>query len=222
MYALGFTINTLTLLAMVLAIGLVVDDAIVVLENIYRHIEDGMQPVPAAIEGTREIGFAVIAMTLTLAAVYAPIAFAPGRTGRLFLEFALALAGAVVVSGFVALTLTPMMCSKLLRHNPNPGRIFNLIERGFTAFERGYRRAAAWPRLRPAPDRCSAGALGVAGLSGLFFMRSSSPSWRRRRTAACSRCAAPARKERRCAYTQPLQQPGGRASWPRCRRSNRR
>ena len=125
LFAMGFTINTLTLLAMVLAIGLVVDDAIVVLENIYRRIEDGMQPIPAAIEGTKEIGFAVIAMTLTLAAVYAPIAFAPGRTGRLFLEFALALAGAVVVSGFVALTLTPMMCSKLLKHNPNPGRLFN-------------------------------------------------------------------------------------------------
>src|SRR5262249_38075813 len=89
MYALGFSVNTLTLLAMVLAIGLVVDDAIVVLENIYRHIEDGMKPVAAAIKGIREIGFAVIAMTLTLAAVYAPVAFAPGRTGRLFLEFSL-------------------------------------------------------------------------------------------------------------------------------------
>src|SRR4030095_5805696 len=126
--------------AMVLAIGLVVDDAIVVLENVYRRIEAGMRPVPAAIAGTREIGFAVIAMPLTLAAVYAPIAFAPGRTGRLFLEFALALAGAVVVSGFIALTLTPRMCSRLRRHNPSPGRIVNLIERGFTAFEGGYRR----------------------------------------------------------------------------------
>ena len=116
----GFSINTLTLLALVLAIGLVVDDAIVVLENIYRHIEEGMQPFEAAIKGAKEIGFAVVAMTLTLAAVYAPLAFTPGRTGRLFAEFALALAGAVVVSGFVALTLSPMMSSKLLRHNPNP------------------------------------------------------------------------------------------------------
>ncbi|MCA3572396.1 MAG: efflux RND transporter permease subunit, partial [Aestuariivirga sp.] len=114
MYATGLTVNTLTLLAMVLAIGLVVDDAIVVLENIYRHIEEGMRPFGAAIKGAREIGFAVIAMTLTLAAVYAPIAFTPGRTGRLFLEFAVTLAGAVIVSGFVALTLTPMMCSRLL------------------------------------------------------------------------------------------------------------
>ena len=115
----GFTINTLTLLALVLAIGLVVDDAIVMLENIFRHIEEGLDPFSAAIKGAREIGFAVITMTLTLVAVYAPLAFTPGRTGRLFVEFALALAGAVVVSGFVALTLTPMMCAKLLRQ-PEP------------------------------------------------------------------------------------------------------
>ena len=117
MYATGLTVNTLTLLAMVLAIGLVVDDAIVMLENIYRHIEEGMKPYHAALKGSREIGFAIVAMTMTLAAVYAPIAFTPGRTGRLFLEFALTLAGAVVISGFVALTLTPMMCSKLLKHS---------------------------------------------------------------------------------------------------------
>ena len=117
MYAAGLTINTLTLLAFVLAIGLVVDDAIVMLENIYRHIEEGMKPFDAAMRGAREVGFAVVAMTMTLAAVYAPIAFTPGRTGRLFLEFALTLAGAVVVSGFVALTLTPMMSSKLLKHS---------------------------------------------------------------------------------------------------------
>lgn len=168
LFAMGFTINTLTLLAMVLAIGLVVDDAIVVLENIYRRIEHGMQPIPAAIEGTKEIGFAVIAMTLTLAAVYAPIAFAPGRTGRLFLEFALALAGAVVVSGFVALTLTPMMCSKLLKHNPSPGRVFNLIERGFTTFESGYKRALVATLAQR--TMVVGGALAVAALSGLFVM----------------------------------------------------
>jgi multidrug efflux pump len=104
----------------VLAIGLVVDDAIVVLENIFRHIEEGLTPFQAALKGVREISFAVVAMTLTLAAVFAPLAFTPGRTGRLFSEFALTLAGAVLVSGFVALTLTPMLCSKLLRHNPKP------------------------------------------------------------------------------------------------------
>ena len=140
----GFSINTLTLLALVLAIGLVVDDSIVVLENIYRHIEEGMKPFEAAIKGAREIGFAVVAMTLTLAAVYAPLAFTPGRTGRLFAEFALALAGAVVVSGFVALTLSPMMCSKLLRHNPTPGRFDSFMERRLTALSDGYARMLGW------------------------------------------------------------------------------
>ena len=140
----GFTINTLTLLALVLAIGLVVDDAIVVLENIYRHIEEGKAPLDAAIIGSKEIGFAVVAMTLTLAAVYAPLSFAPGRTGRLFTEFALALAGAVVVSGFVALTLSPMMCSKLLRHDPNPWFYDRWIERGLQALTRGYSKLLGW------------------------------------------------------------------------------
>ncbi len=139
MFALGFSINTLTLLSMVLAIGLVVDDAIVVLENIYRHVEEGMAPKQAAMKGASEIGFAVVAMTLTLAAVYAPVAFAPGRTGRLFLEFALTLAGAVLVSGFVALTLTPMMCSKLLKQNPKPSLFFRVLEGAFQGLERGYR-----------------------------------------------------------------------------------
>ena len=136
----GFSINTLTLLALVLAIGLVVDDAIVMLENIYRHIEEGMAPFAAAIHGAREIGFAIVAMTLTLAAVYAPLAFTPGRTGRLFVEFALALAGAVVVSGFVALTLSPMMCSLLLRHNPQPNWFDRSMERWLTALSAGYGR----------------------------------------------------------------------------------
>ncbi|MFZ1246922.1 MAG: efflux RND transporter permease subunit, partial [Azonexus sp.] len=128
MFALGFTINTLTLLALVLAIGLVVDDAIVVLENIYRHIEEGMPRRQAALQGAKEIGFAVVAMTLTLAAVYAPVAFMTGRTGKLFIEFALTLAGAVLVSGFVALTLSPMMCSILLKHDDKHGKAFMMIE----------------------------------------------------------------------------------------------
>ncbi|MDH5343411.1 MAG: efflux RND transporter permease subunit, partial [Betaproteobacteria bacterium] len=109
-WIMGFSINVLTLLGIVLAVGLVVDDAIVVLENIHRHVEDGMTPVDAALKGGREIAFAVVAMTVTLAAVFAPLAFSTGNTGRLFLEFALTVASAVVVSGFVALTLTPMMC----------------------------------------------------------------------------------------------------------------
>ncbi len=138
MLAAGFTINTLTLLAMVLAIGLVVDDAIVVLENIYRHIEEGMSPTAAAFKGVKEVGFAVVAMTLTLAAVYAPVAFSPGRTGRLFAEFALTLAGSVIVSGFVALTLSPMMCAKLLKHQPKRNAISSAIEAGLDGVTRGY------------------------------------------------------------------------------------
>jgi multidrug efflux pump len=140
----GFTINTLTLLALVLAIGLVVDDAIVVLENIFRHIEEGMSPFQAALKGTKEIGFAVVAMTMTLAAVFAPLAFAPGRTGRLFTEFALTLAGAVIVSGFVALTLTPMMCSKLLRHEAKPTRFDVWMESALDRLTRGYGSALSW------------------------------------------------------------------------------
>jgi multidrug efflux pump len=136
----GFTVNTLTLLALVLAIGLVVDDAIVVLENIYRHIEEGLDPFSAAIKGAKEVGFAVVAMTLTLAAVYAPLAFTPGRTGRLFVEFALALAGSVVVSGFVALTLSPMMCSQLLRHNAKPWFFDRWMENALNALTDGYER----------------------------------------------------------------------------------
>lgn len=139
--AAGFTINTLTLLALVLAIGLVVDDAIVVLENIFRHIEEGLTPFQAALKGVREISFAVVAMTLTLAAVFAPLAFTPGRTGRLFGEFALTLAGAVVVSGFVALTLTPMLCSKLLHHEARPSRFDTFMERLLVGLSSVYARA---------------------------------------------------------------------------------
>ena len=140
MLLLGFSINTLTLLALVLAIGLVVDDAIVVLENIYRHIEEGMPRHQAAIQGAREIGFAVLAMTLTLAAVYAPVAFMTGRTGKLFIEFALTLAGAVLVSGFVALTLSPMMCAQLLRHEEKHGKAFLLVENFLNWLNSGYKR----------------------------------------------------------------------------------
>ena len=167
MYMLGFSVNTLTLLAMVLAIGLVVDDAIVVLENVYRHIEEGKTPLQASFLGVREIAFAVIAMTLTLVAVYAPLAFATGRTGRLFIEFALTLAAAVLVSGFVALTLTPMMCSKLLRPHSQPGRISQGIENFLVWLTRGYRRLL----LRALRWRALVLLLGlaVAGASGVLF-----------------------------------------------------
>jgi len=138
--ALGYTINLLTLLALVLAIGLVVDDAIVVVENIHRHIEEGMQPVDAALVGAREIAVPVISMTITLAAVYAPIGFVSGLTGVLFREFAFTLAGAVVVSGIIALTLSPMMASKLLKPHQGTGRFGRLLDRIFASIRRRYER----------------------------------------------------------------------------------
>ncbi|HYO95134.1 MAG TPA: efflux RND transporter permease subunit, partial [Polyangiaceae bacterium] len=151
MLVLGFTINLLTLLAIVLAVGLVVDDAIVVVENVERNIRDGMTPFEAARKSARELVGPIIAMTITLAAVYAPIGFQGGLTGALFREFAFTLAGAVVISGVVALTLSPMMSSRLLRADHAPGRLPQLIDRGFTALQRGYTRAlAATLRMRPA------------------------------------------------------------------------
>jgi multidrug efflux pump len=132
MLALDYSINTITLLAWVIAIGLVVDDAIVVLENIYRHMEEGLQPIPAAIIGAREIGFAIVAMTLTLAAVYAPLGFTGGLTGILFSEFAFTLAGSVIVSGFIALTLSPMMCSRLLKYDDNPKSFTHKVDHIFS------------------------------------------------------------------------------------------
>jgi multidrug efflux pump len=168
MYLFGFSINTLSLLAMVLAIGLVVDDAIVMLENIYRHIENGMKPLDAAFKGSREIAFAIVAMTITLSAVYLPFAFSTGRSGRLFVEFALTLAGAVLVSGFVALTLSPMMCSKLLRHESKHGWFFELGERVLSALDRGYKRILGGLLDRPRMVVAGGGVV-VAGMVALFL-----------------------------------------------------
>jgi multidrug efflux pump len=140
MLALGFSLNLLTLLAMVLAIGLVVDDAIVVVENIYRHIEEGKQPIEAAILGAREIVGPVIAMTITLAAVYAPIGLLTGLTGTLFREFAFTLAGAVIISGIVAITLSPMMCSVLLTREMSEGWFARKVNQFFSAITRWYGR----------------------------------------------------------------------------------
>ncbi|MFO1435878.1 MAG: efflux RND transporter permease subunit [Gammaproteobacteria bacterium] len=140
----GFTINVMTLLALVLAIGLVVDDAIVVLENVHRRIERGMKPKQAAFEGSREIAFAVIAMTLTLATVFAPLAFLSGNTGRLFSEFALAVSAAVLVSGFVALTLTPMMCSQVLKADQRYGFFYRFGEIILNSITRAYGRLVEW------------------------------------------------------------------------------
>jgi hydrophobe/amphiphile efflux-1 (HAE1) family protein len=141
LYALGYSINLLTLLALVLAIGLVVDDAIVVVENIYRHIEEGMTPIEAALQGAREITGPVISMTITLAAVYAPIGFVSGLTGALFREFAFTLAGSVIVSGIVALTLSPMMCSRLLKPpQPGAGGFSAFLDRMFEGLRLRYQR----------------------------------------------------------------------------------
>ncbi|MBX3746221.1 MAG: efflux RND transporter permease subunit [Verrucomicrobiae bacterium] len=141
LYAFGYSINILTLLAMVLAVGVVVDDAIVVLENIFRHVENGMPPMEAAIRGVKEITTAVLAITVALVAVFLPIAFQSGTTGVLFREFALATAGAVVISAFVALTLTPTLCARMLRHTPSEhGRLYRVLEAFFLGIERWYQR----------------------------------------------------------------------------------
>jgi len=138
---LGFSINVLTLLALVLAIGIVVDDAIVVLENIHRRIEEGEPPLLAAVRGARQIAFAVIATTLVLASVFVPISFMEGSTGRLFTEFGIALAAAVLFSGLIALSLSPMMCSKLLKPLSGETRLYRATEPAFRAVISGYRWA---------------------------------------------------------------------------------
>jgi multidrug efflux pump len=143
LFVLGYSINLLTLLAMVLAIGLVVDDAIVVLENIHRHIENGRKPVDAAIAGMKEIFGPIVSMTITLAAVYAPIGFTEGLTGALFREFAFTLAGAVVISGIVAVTLSPMMSAKLLKPHGESRGFAALVDRVFTRLENWYGRRLA-------------------------------------------------------------------------------
>jgi multidrug efflux pump len=161
MFALGYSINNFTLLALTIAIGIVVDDAIIVLENAYRHQEElGKDPETAAREGTREIGFAVIATTASLIAVFVPLAFLQGSTGRLFNEFGLALAGAVFLSGFVALTLTPMLCAKILRVPKQHGRMFQALETGFTRLANGYAALLARALRHPAPV--------LAGTAGLL------------------------------------------------------
>jgi multidrug efflux pump len=144
MYFLGFSINNFTLLALTLAIGIVVDDAIIVLENAYRHQEELKEsPEEAATNGTREIAFAVLATTISLVAVFTPLAFLKGSTGRLFNEFGIAVAGAVIISGFVALTLTPMLCAKILRVPPRHGRLYRVLEEGFNRLSSGYARTLA-------------------------------------------------------------------------------
>ncbi len=157
MLLMGFTINLLTLLAMVLAIGIVVDDAIIVLENIHRHIEDGMSPRDAALRGARELAWPVVAMTTTLVAVYLPIGFQGGLTGVLFTEFAFTLAGAVLLSGVIALTLSPMMSAKMLKPHSEGGK---------SRFERWL--DTRFDRLRHGYQRRLHGALDTKGVIGIF------------------------------------------------------
>ncbi len=168
MYFLGFSINNFTLLALTIAIGIVVDDAIIVLENAYRHQEElHEEPEQAAVRGTNEIAFAVIATTVALVAVFTPLAFLQGSTGRLFNEFGIAVAGAVVISGFVALTLTPMLCAKVLRVPHEHGAIFKLFERGFNALAERYRTLLE--RVLRRRGLVVAGTLATVLLAGVFF-----------------------------------------------------
>src|SRR3989475_807567 len=169
MYFLGFSINNFTLLALTIAIGIVVDDAIIVLENAFRHQEELHEaPDQAAVNGTNEIGFAVIATTIALVAVFTPLGFLRGTAGRLLSEFGIAVAGAVVISGFVALTLTPMLCAKILRMQHQHGKVFQLFERGFNALSERYAQL-----LRRAVDHRVAvllGTLAVVAVSVFAFL----------------------------------------------------
>jgi len=152
MYFAGFTVNILTLLALVLAIGLVVDDAIVVLENVYRHMEMGKSRMRAAWDGSREIGFAVVATTISLVAVFVPVAFLTGTVGRLFNEFGISVAAAVAISGFVALTLTPMLCSRMLKplHGTSTSWAARSFDGFFNGLDRGYRATLGFALRRRA------------------------------------------------------------------------
>jgi len=172
MLLMGFSVNLLTLLAMVLAIGLVVDDAIIVVENVHRHIEMGKSRLDAAIDAAREIGMPVIAMTTTLVAVYAPIGFMSGLVGTLFTEFAFALAGAVVVSGVVALTLSPVLSAKVLHRKGEPGRFEAVVERFFERLAEGYRN-----RLSRTLDHVPVTmTFAAVVLASIYFMFVTTPS----------------------------------------------
>jgi HAE1 family hydrophobic/amphiphilic exporter-1 len=143
MYALGFSINNMTLLALTLSVGFVVDDAIVMLENIVRHIENGMRPFEAALKGSREIGFTIVSITFSLVAVFIPVLLMGGMVGRIFREFAVTIAVAIIISGFVSLTLTPMLCARMLRHHREDEKQ-NIVLRGFEAMFRGMLRSYEW------------------------------------------------------------------------------
>ncbi|CAN5297462.1 multidrug efflux RND transporter permease subunit [soil metagenome] len=167
MYALNFSIDNLSLMALTLAVGFVVDDAIVMLENIVRHIENGEKPMDAALRGAEEVGFTILSMTLSLAAVFIPLVFMGGVIGRLFREFAITIAAAILVSGFVSLTLTPMLCARFLtsHRGETHGRMYNAFENAFDRFLHGYERSLGWAmRRRPLTLLFSALILFLTGL----------------------------------------------------------
>jgi HAE1 family hydrophobic/amphiphilic exporter-1 len=144
MNALGFTVNNLTMLAMSLSVGMVIDDAIVVMENIFRHVEAGEDPMDAASVGTGEVGLAVIAATSSVAAVFIPVAFMKGLIGRFFYQFGVTVALTIIISVLVSLTLTPLLCSRMLHHQKSHKKLYIILENGFLAVERVYRRALEW------------------------------------------------------------------------------
>ncbi|WP_315918135.1 efflux RND transporter permease subunit [Mesorhizobium sp. SP-1A] len=171
LYAVGYSINLLSLLAMVLAIGLVVDDAIVVVENVHRHIEEGLSPMQAAFVGMKEIAGPVVAMTITLAAVFAPLAFTGGLTGALFREFAMTLAGSVIISGFVALTVTPMMSARLLKSGHNSG-FAAFVDRTFERLTNRYERLVTGSlKYRPVTLLI---VIALVSVTGFMFTKTSS------------------------------------------------
>ena len=140
MFVLGYSLDNLSLMGLTIAVGFVIDDAIVMLENIYRHVEDGMNALEAALKGSGEIGFTIVSISISLVAVFIPILLMGGIVGRLFREFAVVVCGAVLLSAIVSLTLTPMLCARFLRRTHEHGRLYRLIERGFEALSRGYAR----------------------------------------------------------------------------------
>ncbi|MGH7336068.1 MAG: efflux RND transporter permease subunit, partial [Myxococcota bacterium] len=166
-YFAGFTVNILTLLALVLAIGLVVDDAIVMLENVHRHLEMGKSRLRAAFDGAKEIGFAILATTIALVAIFVPVAFLTGNVGRLFNEFGMTVAVAVLISGFVALTLTPMLCSRFLRPHHEQGAVARAFGRGYEKVAGVFDKAVDWSLAHRAAVIVAA-ALSMAGIYGLM------------------------------------------------------
>ena len=175
MYVLGFSLNNLSLMALTISVGFVIDDAIVMLENIYRHIEEGMEPFEAALKGAKEIGFTIISITLSLIAVFIPVLLMGGIVGRLFREFAITVTVAVLVSGFVSLTFVPMMCGKFLRHHKKPdpktvrGKLEGLLERFFVAMEGGYEKMLRFVLRHSRLTLLSL--LATIGLTGWVFIK---------------------------------------------------